>query len=491
MPFRQPDLDWAALSPELILLGGGAVVLLGALFVPARARNAFSAIVAALALAAALVAAALLFVADETAGGVVENSLRRDRLAEGAQVLLALAGLLTVGVSYTFVEARARAGEYYALVLTAVAGMAFFVAANNLMTLFLGLEWFSICLYILTAIGIERLPALEAGLKYLVIGSFGSAVLLFGSALVYGASGAIRFDEIADAAAEADPLLLVAGLAMILVGLGFKVSAAPFHMWTPDVYEGAPTPVTAFMAAATKVAALVLTMRVAATAFGTEAELWTWALAALVVISLAWGNLAALVQADVKRMLAYSSVSHAGFLLMPVAAANELGGRALLYYLVAYSAMSVGAFGVVAARERELGAPVTFENMAGFGWERPFYGIAMAIFMFGFIGLPPAGLFLGKVLAFGAAIERGWWWLAIVGVAATVVSIYYYLGIVRAMFMQLPQPRVAPAGGSPPRDPVLAATVAAALVVTVGSLVAADPLLDWARDAAETVRFPY
>ena len=491
MPFRQPDVDWAALSPELILLGGAAFVLLGALFVPARARNAFSAVAAALTLLAALVAAALLFAADDTAKGVVENSLRRDRLAEAAQVLLALAGLLTVGVSYTYLEARARAGEYYALILTAVAGMAFFVAANNLMTLFLGLEWFSICLYILTAIALERLSALEAGLKYLVVGSFGSAVLLFGSALVYGASGAIRFDEIAASARDADPLLFVTGLAMILVGLGFKVSAAPFHMWTPDVYQGAPTPVTAFMAAATKVAALVLTLRVTVTAFGAEAELWTWALAALVVVSLAWGNLAALVQSDVKRMLAYSSVSHAGFLLMPVAAANELGGRALLYYLVAYSAMSIGAFGVVAARERELGVPVTFENLAGFGWERPFHGIAMAIFMFGFIGLPPAGLFLGKVLAFGAAIDRGWWWLAIVGVAATVVSIYYYLGIVRAMFMQLPQPRVAPVGGSPPRDPLLTATVAAALVVTIGSLVAADPLLEWARDAAEFVRFPY
>jgi NADH-quinone oxidoreductase subunit N len=489
--FRQPDVDWAALSPELILLGGSAIVLLAALFVPVRARNAFSAVVAALALVGALAAAALLFAADDTAAGVVENSLRRDRLAEAAQVVLALAGLLAVGVSYAHLEARERAGEYYALVLAAVSGMAFFVAANNLMTLFLGLEWFSISLYILTAVAVERLSALEAGLKYLVVGSFGSAVLLFGSALVYGATGAIRFDEIAAGAGDADPLLFGAGLALILVGLGFKMSAAPFHMWTPDVYEGAPTPVTAFMAAATKVAALVLALRVLVSAFGADADLWTWALAALAVVSLAWGNLAALVQTDVKRMLAYSSISHAGFLLMPVAAANELGGRALLYYLVAYSAMTVGAFGVVAVRERELRTPVTFANIAGFGWERPFYGTAMAVFMFGFIGLPPAGLFLGKVLAFGAAIERGWWWLAIVGVAATVISIYYYLGIVRAMFMQLPEPRVVPAGGSPPRDAVLATTVTAALVVTIGSLVAADPLLEWARDAADVLRFPH
>ena len=491
MEFRQPDVDWAALSPELILLAGAVVVLLGALFLAPRHRNAFSALLAGISLVGAGVAAGILFAADETGRGIVADALRRDRLAEGAQVLLALAGLLAVGVSYTYLEARARAGEYYALLLAAVAGMAFFVAANNLMTLFLGLEWFSICLYILTAIAIERLSSLEAGLKYLIVGSFGSAVLLFGSALVYGATGVIRFDEIGAAARDADPLLFGVGLAMILVGLGFKVSAAPFHMWTPDVYEGAPTPVTAFMAAATKVAGLVLALRVLASAFGSEADLWTWALAALVVVSLAWGNLAALVQADIKRMLAYSSISHAGFLLMPVAAGNELGGRALLYYLVAYSAMSVGAFGIVALRERELGVPVTFGNLAGFGWERPFYGIAMAVFMFGFIGLPPAGLFLGKVLAFGAAIERGWWWLAIVGVAATVVSIYYYLGVVRAMFMNVPEPRLVPAGGSPPRDPLLTATVIASLVVTVGSLVAADPLLDWARDAAGVLRFPY
>jgi NADH-quinone oxidoreductase subunit N len=174
-------------------------------------------------------------------------------------------------------------------------------------------------------------------------------------------------------------------------------------MWTPDVYQGAPTPVTAFMSAATKVAALVLTLRLLVVAFPGDEELWTITLAVIVCISLAWGNLAALVQLDVKRMLAYSSISHAGFLLMPIAAGNAVGGRALLYYLVSYAAMSVGAFAVVAARERELAQPVTFANLAGFGWERPFLGIAMAVFMFGFIGLPPAGLFLGKFYAFAAA----------------------------------------------------------------------------------------
>jgi NADH-quinone oxidoreductase subunit N len=261
-------------------------------------------------------------------------------------------------------------------------------------------------------------------------------------------------------------------------------------MWTPDVYEGAPTPVTAFMAAATKVAALVLTLRLLVTAFPGEERLWAITLAVIACISLAWGNLAALAQSDMKRLLAYSSVSHAGFLLMPIAAGNPLGGRALLFYLISYSAMSLGAFAVVAARERELGRPVGFAEMAGFGWERPYHAAAMALFMFGFVGLPPAGLFLGKLYAFAAVIERGWAWLAVVGAVATAVSIYYYLGVIRAMYLHPSRVAFAPAGGSPPRDVLLAGTIALALLVTVGSLFAADPLLDVVRDAVVFLTFP-
>ena len=488
--FTAPTLDWAALSPVLVTLGGATVVLLGSLFLPLRARRAFGSAIAAVCFVAAGAAAIALFVADESGRGIVLDAIRRDRLAELAQVLIMGAGLLTVGVSYREPGRADRAGEYWALLLTAASGMAFFVAANNLMTLFLGLEWFSVCLYVLTAIAVERLPGLEAGLKYLIVGSFGSAILLFGSALVYGATGAIGFEQIAAGTEGAERLFVVTGLAMLLVGLGFKASAAPFHMWTPDVYEGAPTPVTGFMAAATKVAALVVTLRVLVTAFPGEEELWTVALAVLVCASLAWGNLAALVQVSVKRMLAYSSISHAGFLLMPVAAGNELGGRALLYYLIPYSAMSVGAFAVVAIRERELAGPVTLGNLAGFGWERPFLGGSMALFMFGFIGLPPAGIFLGKIYAFAAVIDRGWTWLAIVGAVFTAVSIYYYAGVIRAMFMQPRELTVAPAGGSPPRDGFLVGAVAAAALVAVGSFVAADPLVDVARDAVAFLPFP-
>jgi NADH-quinone oxidoreductase subunit N len=488
--FRNPGIDWAALSPELILLGGATVVLLVSLFLPLAARRPFSALVSVLSLAAAGAAAVALFVDDEIGRAVVADAIQRDRLAELGQILVVLSGLLTVGVAYFERADRDRDGEFYALLLTAVGGMAFFVGASNLMTLFLGLEWFSICLYILTAITTDRLPSLEAGLKYLVVGSFGSAVLLFGSAFVYGSAEAIEFEAIARGSEQADRLFLVTGLAMIIVGLAFKVSAAPFHMWTPDVYQGAPTPVTAFMSAATKVAALVLTLRLLVTAFPAEAELWTIALAVIACVSLAWGNLAALVQSDVKRMLAYSSISHAGFLLIPVAVGTELGGRALLYYLMSYAAMSIGSFAVVAIRERELLQPVTVNSLAGFGWERPFLGVAMALFMFGFIGLPPAGLFLGKFYAFAAAVDRGWAWLAVVGVVATVVSIYYYLGVVRAMYMQPSELRVAPAGGSPPRDLPLQAAVATAVVITIGTFVFADPLTDIARDAVGFLPFP-
>jgi NADH-quinone oxidoreductase subunit N len=488
--FVAPTIDWAALSPILVTLGGAGVVLLVSLFLPPESRPAFGASVAAVCFVAAGAAAIALFADDETGRGIVADALQRDRLAELAQVIVMGAGLLTVGVSYREPARDDRAGEYYALLLTAVSGMAFFVAASNLMTLFLGLEWFSICLYVLTAIAVERLPGLEAGLKYLIVGSFGSAILLFGSAFVYGATGELGFAEVASAAGDADRLFLVAGLAMLIVGLSFKASAAPFHMWTPDVYEGAPTPVTGFMAAATKVAALVVTLRLLVTAFPDDADLWTVAIAVIVCISLAWGNLAAIVQTGVKRMLAYSSISHAGFLLMAVAAGNDLGGTALLYYVVPYAAMSVGAFAVVAIRERELAAPVTLGNLAGFGWERPWFGGSMALFMFGFIGLPPTGIFLGKLYVFSAVIDRGWTWLAIVGVVFTAVSVYYYAGVVRAMYMQPRELAVVAAGGSPPRDLLLGAVVAAAAVVAVGTFIAAGPLLDVARDAVAFLPFP-
>jgi NADH-quinone oxidoreductase subunit N len=485
----RPHVDWFALAPVNSLLAASALALLCAVLVPRSARKQAAATFCALGYAVALGFAVALYVRSAHGHGVVADAIRRDRLAELAGMIVAGTGLLATAISYRERAREDHAGEYYALLAAAGAGMTFFVAANNLITLFLALEWFSICLYILCAIDRDRLGGLEAALKYLVIGGFGSAVLLFGSALAYGATGAIGFAGIAAAGRTHDALLLF-GLAMIISGLAFKASAAPFHMWTPDVYEGAPTPVTAFMAAATKTVALVVALRILVTAFPGSANLWTVAVAVIAVCSLAVGNLAALVQKGVKRMLAYSSISHAGFMLIAVAANSALGARALLYYLIPYAAMSLGAFAVVAARERELGVPVTFENMAGFGWERPLLGISMWAFMLGFAGFPLTGGFVGKFYVFAAAYRHGWTWLVIVGVIATLVSLYYYLGIVRAMFMRRTEDlQLAPIGGSPPREALLQSAVLACLVVTVGSFFAVQPLIDLARHAANALSF--
>src|SRR5215207_4506715 len=389
-----PSVDWFAISPSLALLAGAGVALLVAVLVPRWLRAPAAALASACGFTGAFVAAALLYWKTPEAQTLLSDSMVRDRFGSLAQMIVAGVGVLTVAIAYGRASRDVHAAEFYALLAAAGGGMAFLVQANSLMTLFLALEWFSVALYILCAIELDVVGSLEAGLKYLIVGGFGSAVLLFGSALVFGATGELGFQQIASATTSlnlVDDPLLVAGLAMIIAGLGFKASAAPFHQWTPDVYEGAPTPVTAFMSAATKAVALVLTLRILTLAFPDLDELWTVALAVIACISLAIGNLAALVQRRVKRLLAYSSISHAGFMLIAIAAANELGGRALLYYLIPYCAASLGAFAVVAARERELNAPVTLDNLAGLGWERPFLGFSLAFFASALMGLPPGG----------------------------------------------------------------------------------------------------
>jgi NADH-quinone oxidoreductase subunit N len=489
---QTPSIDWFALSPSLIMLGASAACLLAAVLLPRRSRHVFSAWVAGGAFVGAFVAAALLYDKSPHPQEVIANSIVRDRLGALTAMIVLGTGLASVGVSWGM-RLRAHRAEYYALLAAAAGGMVFLVTATSLITLFLSLEWFSICLYILCAIDGELEVRLEAGLKYLVVGGFGSAFLLFGSALVYGATGEVGFSQIAHATAAQGlqhDALLVSGLAMIIAGLGFKASAAPFHMWTPDVYEGAPTPLTGFMAGATKATALVLTMRLLTTAFPEKSEMWSIAIAVIAVASLTIGNLGALVQRNVKRMLAYSSISQAGFMLIPIAADNSLGGRALLYYLIPYCAMSVAAFAVVSARERELGQAVTFDNIAGLGWERPFLGVSLWICMLGFAGMPLTGGFVGKFYSFSAAYDRGWVWLVIIALVATAVSLYYYFGLVRAIYMRAPASvGLAPAGGQPPRELSLQTAVLGCLVVVVGSFFFVEPLIKLCKMAAASLTF--
>ena len=420
---------------------------------------------------------------------LLAESMSRDKLGAFAQVLLAAIGVVVVLMSLGD-ERRDHVGEYYALIGVAGAGMIFFVTSSNLMTMFLGLEWFSIPLYILCALDTHRRSSLEAGLKYLIVGSFGSGILLFGCALAYGSSGELGV--------PGDPQRPRGGRRALrrlhgddprrarLQGLGRPVPRVDARRLPGRADRG-----HRFMSAATKVAALIVMLRVLVTMYPEQNELWTVAVAVLVVASLAVGNFGALVQKDVKRLLAYSSISHAGFALMAIAADSDLGTQALLYYLVPYAAGTLGALAVVAARERELGRPVSLGAMEGLGWERPFHGAAMWIFMLGFAGFPLTGGFIGKLYVFLAIDKAGWWWLVVIGVIATAVSLAYYLWVIRAMYMRPSQVTgtVVAVGGSGRRDAGLDAAVLVAMVVTVGSFFFAQPIIDVVRDAAASLLF--
>ncbi|MGH3075141.1 MAG: NADH-quinone oxidoreductase subunit N, partial [Gaiellales bacterium] len=341
-------------------------------------------------------------------------------------------------------------------------------------------------LYVLVAIETDDLLSLEGGLKYLIIGSIGAAFLLYGAALVYGATGQLEFDRIRTALSTGDAhgVLLLAGLALVLVGLGFKANAAPFHMWTPDAYEGAPTPVTAFMSAATKVVALVIALRVLVTAFPRQSDVWEIAVAGLVFACFIAGNLGALRQTNVKRMLAYSTVAHSGFLLTAVAANSAVGGRALLYYLTIYAAMNVGAFAIVAIRERELGRPVEVADFAGWGYRRPLLSIAMVVFMLSLAGFPPTGGFLGKLYIWSAAVANGQTYLAIAGAIATAVGLVYYLRVPFALFdRDAAVPAARPSAGF---ELTAGVSLAAALVVVALGIIP-SPLIDLARTASASL----
>jgi NADH-quinone oxidoreductase subunit N len=502
-----PPIDWFGLSTVLALIGTSFLSLLCAVLVPRAMRRAAGFGLSVAGFTAGIVLSIWLYVDSADGHTIAAGAFYRDRWTALGQIILCGIGLVTTllvvehmpgwGTRADLTRRDDHIAEFFALLLASGAGMAFFVGAANLMVLFLALEWFSIALYVMCAIDYDLEGSLEAGLKYLIIGSFGAAALLFGSALVYGATGKISFDGIATAVGSqglTGDTFVVVGIGLIIAGLGFKMSAAPFHMWTPDVYEGAPTAVTAWMSSATKVAALLLTFRLMTTAFPANQHLWGWAFAIIATISLAIGNFAALVQRNVKRILAYSAIAQAGFMLIGLSAGSALGARALMYYLIPYSAAAFGSFAIVAARERELGVPVTLDNLAGFGWERPFLGVAMWFFMFGFAGLPLGGGFVGKFYVFAAAYDHGWVWLVIVGVLATLVSLYYYLGIVRALYMRpseelqvQPDGPLAVSGGAPAQETLLHVAVGAAFVVSVGSLFAVQPLIDLARHAASAL----
>jgi len=411
--------------------------------------------------------------------------VRADGYAFFLDALLAAIGALAVLLALRYNEARGiMRGEFYALLLFSVGGMMLTGHATNLLTVFVAIELLSIPLYVLCGIARPRLESEESAMKYFLMGAFASGFLVYGIALVYGAAGTISLATLSTMLSETgartyDPALLFAGVALILTGLGFKVAAAPFHMWTPDVYEGAPTTVTAFMATATKVAGFAAMLRVFLFGFQPLLPEWQPVVAGLAVLTMVVGNVAALVQSNVKRMLAYSSIAHAGYVLMGIAAGGDLltgagGASAVPFYLAAYAFTTLAAFAVMTAVGSGAEENQTFDAYAGLGRRKPLLGLVMAVAMFSLIGIPPTAGFVGKYFLFAAAVASGLTWLAVIGVLTSVISSYFYLRLVMTMFMREPQAGGEPIYGSAPRS--LAAAISIAAVFVLGLLPA--PLLD-------------
>ncbi len=424
-------MNWTAAIPEIFLALSGLAILMLGVFV--RREPTF--------LCSMLAVGALLLTAVLVLGG-------SDGAAYGGQfvvdpfssfvkllVLAAAALALVLSLDYNRREGLARF-EYPVLMLFATLGMLVMASASNLMTLYLGLELQSLAIYVLAAFARDTLRSSEAGLKYFVLGALASGLLLYGISLVYGFTGGVGFAGMAQALADpvhASPGL-IAGIVFIVAGLAFKISAVPFHMWTPDVYEGAPSPVTAFLATAPKVAAMALLLRVMVTPFGHLLGSWQLLIELVSIASMVLGALAAIGQTNIKRLMAYSSIGHMGYALIGLACGTPEGIRGVLVYLVIYVFMNAGTFACIIAMRRRGLAVEKIADLGGLGRSDPGLALAMAVFMFSMAGIPPMSGFFGKLYVFLPAVQSGLWTLAVIGVLTSVVGAYYYLRVVKVMY---------------------------------------------------------
>ena len=468
-----------------ILVSVTAVVLLLAQAFAGRGRRAPFAALSLAGLVAALVSVVLL--AEHAPGAVMGGSLTADSFSLFMQVVILAVAAVAVLLSPQYLRsAGLERGEYYALLLFSAVGMLGLVSSLELVSIFVALEIMSIALYGLAGMQRAQLASQESALKYFITGSFSSAFFLYGIALLYGVCGTTSVEEIArklPLTTGSTSVLAVLATAMLLVGFGFKVASVPFHMWAPDVYEGAPTTVTAFMAAGVKVAAFGALLRVFDAALPSLADHWQPLVAWLAIVTMVVGNLAALAQSALKRMLAYSSIAHAGYLLTALVAAPQIAGEAMLYYLVAYAAVNLGAFGVISALSRDGREPLSYRDLAGLAQRRPALAAALALYMVSLTGIPATAGFVGKFYLFNAAVSGNWVALAIVGVVMSVVSAYYYLGVVVSMYMREPAGEDSWAPVSPASAFALALT--AAITVLFG--VWPTPVLSLAREAARSL----
>lgn len=409
----------------------------------------------------------------ETAYGLVHI----DGIGLYLSFVVLIVGTLCALFSMTFLEREeADRGEFYPLLLFCVAGMFLMLQTTHLIMVLIGLEVFSLALYVLTGLTRSRPRSVEAALKYFLLGAFSSGFMVYGLALLYGATGSLDMQRISSvAAAEPGPLLWI-GMGLVLIGLAFKIAVVPFHQWVPDVYQGAPTNVTGFMAAATKTVALAVLVRLLVGTFGAHDDLWEPLITWLAMLTMTVANLIALTQTNLKRLLAFSSIAHAGYLLIGVVSGGE-GVGAILFYLTVYAFMTVGAFAVLAAvgrgdAERESG--YTLPDWYGLGWKRPVLGLAMAFFLFSLAGIPPTGGFLGKYVIFKSAIQTEHYTLAVVGMVNAAIAAYYYLRVMVVMYMTDPESDELPL----PASPGMAAVMVLAVVGVVYLGVAPGRLLE-------------
>ena len=487
-----PQVDYAGLSPLIALATGVCVVLLIGVLPGALKQARWSRrLIPALALTTLSAAASLaIWQWSSQERLILSGALKVDDLALALDALFFIAAAATVllSLSEKAVEESGR-GEYFALLLAAVLGMTVLAAAENIITFFIGLELLSIPLYLLCASRVSSRTALESGLKYLIVGSLGAATLLYGLALIYGATGATDFGEITAKITKAglvkDPLVLT-GTALIVTGLAFKASVAPFHQWTPDVYQGAPTPVTAFMAVATKAAAFVAFLRLFYLALPELVDLWAPVLAGIALLTMVIGNVGAIGQDSMKRMLGYSGVAQAGYMLVGVVVGSELGASSLVLYLAAYLLMNLAAFAVVRERERETQLGDSITALEGLGSSRPLLATVMTVAMLSLAGFPATVGFIGKFYLIRAAVEGDYTWLGVAIVLATVISLVYYLRVVAVMWM-MPS-RQASTTGEASADPLAASIAGAAMALAVVAFgIVPQPLIDVATHAGRSL----
>ncbi len=443
-PIQFPAIDFTVIIQSVIVFGWAIVLLALDLFIP-RDRKRLTGYLALLGIVVAAIAGIPFWNTD---GVTFTNMIVQDNYALVLNWIFLLSAAITVAISLDYLSHQGiERGEYYVMLLLATGGMMLLAQGTDLIVLFLGLELLSITLYVLVGFAYPRLSSEEAAMKYLLIGAFAAGFLVFGIALIYGATGTSNLSDISKAlsaglAAE-DLALLLAGSALVIVGFGYKISMVPFHMWTPDVYEGAPTPVTAFMSVGTKSAGFAALARFLLQGIGPEYVIWVPAVAVLAALTMIIGNISAVTQTNVKRMLAYSSIGHAGYILMGVLAGGvpntgTRGVESFLFYLLAYSLTNLGAFAVLIALEQRGEAAWDLGDFAGLYSRRPLLAIAMALCMFSLAGVPPTAGFWGTFDVFTAAWAAGLQWLAVIGVRTSAIAAFFYLRIVVQMFMRDP-----------------------------------------------------